>query len=75
MTKDVVCLRGGLGNQLFQVAFAKWLAELSRREVAFDISCLRRSSLPILRLDGLGDYIGTRILTRSTGAGPRSKDV
>lgn len=65
MTKDVVCLRGGLGNQLFQVAFATWLAELSRREVAFDVSCVRSSSLPILRLAGLGDYVGSRVLGRT----------
>ena len=40
--EDIICLRGGLGNQLFQVAFAKWLGRLTRRDVAFDISCLRR---------------------------------
>ena len=63
--RDVVCLRGGLGNQLFQVAFAEWLSQSSHREVTFDISCLRDSDLPILKLGELGEYISNRVLIQT----------
>jgi len=38
--RHVVALRGRLGNQLFQVAFARWLRERTGLEVAWDLSCL-----------------------------------
>ena len=63
--RDVVCLRGGLGNQLFQVAFARWLSLKSQRQVSFDISCLRSSDLPISTMGGLGAYISSRVLIQS----------
>lgn len=39
--KDVVGLVGGLGNQLFQLAYGIWLAAETGREVAYDLSAYR----------------------------------
>jgi hypothetical protein len=64
MTADVVALRGGLGNQLFQAAFAGWIESRTGRRPLFDISA-RRSSLDILRVPSLGDEVRSRLLMSS----------
>ena len=64
-TGDVVGLRGGLGNQLFQVAFARWLASRSGRAVTFDVSCHRDLRLDVLEIPLLGNRVGSGVLSRT----------
>jgi hypothetical protein len=62
---DVVGLRGGLGNQLFQVAFARWLESRSGRAVTFDVSCHRDLRLDVLDLPVLGNRVRSGVLSRT----------
>ncbi len=60
--KNVVALLGGLGNQLFQAAFARWLEELTGYPTLFDVSFRRRDRLDILAVPGIGDAVRARIV-------------
>jgi hypothetical protein len=58
----VIALLGGLGNQLFQVAFARWLQDQTGRAVRYDVSFKRRSAPDVLELSGIGAEVGARVL-------------
>jgi hypothetical protein len=62
---NVVGLVGGLGNQLFQYAFARWLEKTSHLESRLDLSAYRRRP-DYLSLDG----VGLRRLRPVRGLGP-----
>lgn len=54
--KDVVGLLGGLGNQLFQLAYGLWLQAETGREVVYDLSAYR--SIPdYYSLEQLGIHL------------------
>ena len=60
--EDVVALLGGLGNQLFQVAFGQWLETRTGRELAYDVSFHRAGEPDVLRIPGIGDDVSARLL-------------
>jgi|GEM_PF-1265598 len=66
---NVVALLGGLGNQLFQIAFGQWLERETERTTVYDVSFLRASPPAILEIEFIGDYARERILW-STRAWP-----
>jgi Glycosyl transferase family 11 len=59
--RQVVALRGGLGNQLFQLSFALFLARQGR-PVKLDLSCLRRGVPAIFLVPIIGDRARQMIL-------------
>jgi hypothetical protein len=63
--RHVVALRGGRGNQLFQFAFARWLAVRSGREVAFDISSHRDLNIELLAVPVVGERVRSELRTRT----------
>jgi hypothetical protein len=63
--RNVVALLGGLGNQLFQVAFGLWLEQRSGRETWFDVSFRRDLPLDVLEISELGDRLRGRLLKGS----------
>jgi hypothetical protein len=65
MKRNVVGLLGGLGNQLFQVAFGRWLEQRSGEPTLFDLSYLRTVSPAVTELDGFGASIAPRLLEAS----------
>jgi hypothetical protein len=67
--RNVVALIGGLGNQLFQVAFGAWLEERSGRPTFYDASFHRDLDIDVLRLPGVGPAVAPRVL-RGTGRLP-----
>ena len=62
-TGNVVALLGGLGNQLFQVAFGRWLEEQMGDEVWYDISFHRNLAVDVLEFPGIGERLRERLLT------------
>lgn len=60
--EDVVALLGGLGNQLFQVAFGQWLETRTGRELAYDVSFHRAGEPDVLQIPGIGDDVSARLL-------------
>lgn len=63
--RSVVALLGGLGNQLFQVAFGHWLEERSGLRTWYDVSFQRNLALDALSLPGIGAEVRERILAWS----------
>jgi glycosyl transferase family 11 len=63
--RDVVGLIGGLGNQLHQLAFARWLEERTARECWFDISYCPPGNPGLLHLDRLGPWVSLRLVRSS----------
>lgn len=65
MKGSVVALLGGLGNQLFQVAFARWLERRTEYEVRYDISFRRDLELDVCDLPEIGPEVRDRVLSRT----------
>jgi hypothetical protein len=69
--QNIVALLGRLGNQLHQVAYGRWLEELTGHETLYDVSYLydrshlRYHSFTTLELPGIGEDVRQRILTRT----------
>jgi hypothetical protein len=63
--RNVVALLGGLGNQLFQVAFGLWLEQRSGRETWFDVSFRRDLPVDVLEICGLGERLRGRLMKGS----------
>jgi hypothetical protein len=61
-SEDVVALLGGLGNQLFQVAFGQWLERRTGRGVRYDVSFHRGGEPDVLSVPGIGDDVRERLL-------------
>lgn len=62
---DVVALLGGLGNQLFQVAFGRWLGQHTGRETRYDVSFHRDLHMDACDVPRIGDDVRRRLLTRT----------
>jgi hypothetical protein len=62
-TGNVVALLGGLGNQLFQVAFGRWLEQQTGGEVWYDISFHRNLAVDVLEFPGIGERLREQLLT------------
>jgi hypothetical protein len=62
---DVIALLGGLGNQLFQVAFSNWLGQQTGRDISYDVSFRRPGGLDILSIPDLGPDIRDCVLWRT----------
>jgi hypothetical protein len=61
---NTIALLGGLGNQLFQVAFATWLERQTDRPTRYDISYYRKlGPIEVLDVPAIGDRIRHRVLT------------
>jgi hypothetical protein len=60
-SRQVVALRGGLGNQLFQFSYALYLAQHGWR-VNLDISCVRRGVPAIFEVPLIGDRAREMVL-------------
>ena len=69
--RNIVALLGRLGNQLHQVAYGRWLEELTGYETLYDVSYLydrshfRYSSFSALELPGIGEDISARIVKKT----------
>lgn len=63
-TRNVVALLGGLGNQLFQVAFGRWLERRTGWETWYDVSRLWGPT-NVLHLGGLGRQLRGRLVARA----------
>jgi Glycosyl transferase family 11 len=61
-SEDVVALLGGLGNQLFQVAFGQWLGTRTGREVRYDLSFHRGGEPDVLAIPRIGAEVRDRLL-------------
>jgi hypothetical protein len=63
--EDVVALLGGLGNQLFQVSFARWLEMRTGRPVRYDVAFHRSGEPDVLAVPGIGDDVRGQLLSRT----------
>ena len=61
LSRQVVALRGGLGNQLFQFSYALYLARQGRR-VNLDLSCVRHGVPAIFHVPLIGDRARQMVL-------------
>lgn len=62
MTDHVVALLGGLGNQLFQVSFGRWLEDATGRDVYFDCSFYGHVVPDILSVPEIGGSVQSRLI-------------
>ena len=87
MTRDrnVVALLGGLGNQLFQVAFGGWLEQQTGRRTQYDVSFHRNLALDVFAIPDVGAAVRNRLLRgtrrlptpdgRLAGVGQRARAI